>query len=1039
MKDAAFTGISTWFIRRPVATSLLAAAIMAIGIAAYPFLPVAPLPHIDFPTIQVSATLPGASPETVATALAQPLERQLAQIPGITAMTSSSGVGGTSISLQFELDRDIDAAAQDVQAAISAAGGQLPRDLPSPPRYNKANPAEPPILMYAFQSDVLPLTTVNDYVENVIVQRLTQVRGVANIVIGGQQKPAIRIQIDPIKLAATGMSLEDVRAAIASRTSNMPKGYIDGTKRTFTIYDNSQLTEVEQYKDMVLAYRGGAPVRVRDVGTAVLGPENVRSGAWESNGKQGIEILINKTAEANVIETAGLIKKELPGLVASLPPSITMIPIVDRTQTIRASVADVQLTLAISVALVIAVIFLFLRNLWATMIPAVAIPLSLVGTLAVMYGLGYSIDNLSLMAMTIAVGFVVDDAIVMLENIYRHMEDGMDAFEASLKGASEIGFTIISISMSLIAVFIPLLLMGGIVGRLLREFAVTVTATIVISMIISLTLTPVMCSRFLRREHNNEKPIYRAIENGFNSLRDFYMRTLDVAMHHHRITFAAFVVTVLISVGLYVVIPKGFFPQQDTGVITSTLEGATDISFSELRRLRQAVSDVVMTDPDIIGMGSPIGLNGRAGNTAAMMLALAPRDDRSATADDIINRLRGKVAQVEGISVFFQASQDINVGGRAAKAQYQYTLQDPDLEELAAWTPRIVAKLREVPALQDVSSDQQIATTTQTLAIDRDQAARMGITPQMVDQALYNSFGQRPVAQFYTQVNTYNVILEITPELQGDPLFLSTVYVKSEKGTQVPLSAFVKADTKPTAPMSINHQGGFPSATISFNLSPGVALGEAVSAVKDAVTALGTPSALRGTFQGTAQVFQSSLASQPYLIAAAIVAVYIILGVLYESYLHPLAILSTLPSAGVGALLTLLIAGYDLSVIGLIGVILLIGIVKKNGIMIVDFAIQAQRNEGMSAFDAVRQACLLRFRPIMMTSAAAILGSVPLMISHGAGSELRRPLGFAVVGGLIVSQVLTLYSTPVVYLYLERLRAWASQRKDERAALSAAE
>ncbi len=1029
MKYDSFTGISAPFIRRPIATSLVAMAIMAVGLIAYPFLPVAALPHIDFPTIQVNANMPGVSPETAATSLAQPLERQFAQIPGVTQMTSTSGLGAASISLQFDLDRNIDAAAQDVQAAISAATGQLPRNMPSPPRYAKANPAEPPILMYAFQSDVLPLTVINDYVENVIVQRLTQIRGVASVTVGGQQKPAIRIQIDPVKLAGTGLSLEDVRAALATGTSNAPKGYIDGPNRTFTIYDNSQITQVEQYRSLVLAYRNGAPVRVDDVGDAVLAAENIRSGAWEQNGKQGIEILINKTADANVIETVGLVKAILPELVAALPPSIFMLPIVDRTQTIRASVAEVQFTLLISVLLVIGVIFVFLRNMWATIIPAVAIPLSLVGTCAAMYLLGFSIDNLSLMAMTISVGFVVDDAIVMLENIYRYMEEGMDSLSAALKGAGEIGFTIVSISLSLVAVFIPLLMMGGIVGRLLREFAITVTLTIIISMVVSLTLTPMMCSRFLRPDHGQERPIYRRIGQGFEAMRAFYERTLDWALRHQKSVFISFLVTVAASVALYLVIPKGFFPQQDTGVISGTIEGATDISYTELKAKRQAVSDIVMRDPDVVGMGSPIGLFGRAGNTAAMMLSLKPHGERDATADQIINRLRPQLAQVEGASAFFTAAQDINVGGRAAKAQYQFTLQDPDLEELNTWTPRVVAKLRTLPILQDVSSDQQVGTTTQTLVINRDQAARLGVTPAMVDETLYDAFGQRPVAQFYTQVNTYNVILEITPALQGDPRFLGHLYVKSNTGAQVPLSAFVKADTRPIAPMSINHQGGFPATTVSFNLSPGVSLGEAVNAVESAYAEIGPPAALRGTFQGAAQVFQSSLANQPYLIAAAILAVYIILGVLYESYLYPLAILSTLPSAGVGALLTLTLFGYDLSVIGLIGVILLIGIVKKNGIMIVDFAIQAQRNEGMSPLDAVRRACLLRFRPIMMTTAAAVLGSFPLIIGHGAGSELRQPLGYAVVGGLLVSQVLTLYSTPVVYLYLERLRGWFETRR----------
>ena len=949
-------------------------------------------------------------------------------------MTSSSVLGSTSITIQFELDRNIDAAAQDVQAAITRAGGQLPRNLPSPPSYTKVNPADSPILIFALQSDVLPLTVVDDYTENVIAQRLSQVSGVAQVMIAGQQKPAIRVQVDPVRLAAAGLGLEDVRSVIAAATTNSPKGLFDGTDRSFTIYDNDQITKAEQFEDLVLAYHDGAPIRVRDIGRAVAGAENTRLGAWEQNGKRGIELVIFKQANANVIDTVQRIRTVLPDLLVAIPPSIHLFPIVDRTQTIRTSVADVQLSLFASITLVVIVIWLFLQNSSATLIPTLAIPLSLVGTFAAMYVLGYSIDNLSLLALTISVGFIVDDAIVMLENIYRHIQNGMQPKAAALQGSKEIGFTIVSMSLSLVAVFIPLLLMSGVIGRLFREFAICVSTTILISAIVSLTLTPMLCSRYLRHASYEQQRGYTVIDRTYKAILAFYERTLVIALDRRRVTFSIFLLMVASSIGLYVYIPKGFFPQQDTGAINGSFDAAQDVSFAELVRLRGALGDIIARDPDVATYGSIIGFGSRAGNSGGFFIGLKPRSERTATAMEIIDRLRPELANVVGVSLYLQANQDITVGGRASRTQFQYTLEDASLEELNEWAPRVLSKLKTIPTLRDVVSDQQTLATTATLTINRDQAARFGIQPQLIDDTLYDAFGQRQVAQYYTQLNTYNVVLEISPVMQKDVRYLDSIYVKSPMNAQlVPLSAFVKTDTRPISSLSINHQGQFPAVTLSFNLANGAALGDAVTAIEREQAQIGAPPTLHGTFQGTAQAFQASLASQPYLIAAAIVAVYVILGVLYESYIYPLTILSTLPSAGVGALLMLIIAHYDLSVIALIGVILLIGIVKKNGIMMVDFAIRATRVDGDSPTTAIHKACLLRFRPILMTSVAALLGGVPLMLGQGAGSELRRPLGLAVVGGLLVSQLLTLYTTPVIFIYLERLRDWLDRSKIVRA------
>jgi hydrophobe/amphiphile efflux-1 (HAE1) family protein len=1026
--------ISTPFIRRPIATSLLTAAVFLAGLTAFPSLPVAPLPSVEFPTLTVTANYPGASPATMASTVATPMETEFGQmLPGLAQMTSSSVLGSTQITLQFDLNTNIDAASTEVLEAINAAQGSLPKGMPSPPTFRQVNPSDAPVLILAMYSDQAPITEVDQYAENLVEQQISQLPGVGQVLVGGQQTPAVRVQVDPAKLASMGLTMSDVANVLTTATADNPKGSIDGPQQSYTIYANDQLTKAAPYNKVIIGYHDGAPVRIQDVGRAVDGPQNRELAAW-ANGKHAVILLVFKQANANVITTVDGVQAKLPSLEANIPPDIHIATLSNRTLTIRASVADVEFTLMLAIALVVMVIFLFLRNVWATIIPSVTIPVALVGTFGAMYLCGFSLDNLSLMGLTIAVGFVVDDAIVMLENIVRHVEAGMRPLDAAIKGAEEIGFTIVSISFSLIAVFIPLLLMGGIVGRLFREFAICVSITIVISAIVSLTLTPMMASRFLSGGAHTHGRLYQAMERMFDGLLRFYERTLDVALRHRLVTLVVFVATVTCSVLLYVVIPKGFFPNQDTGILIGTTVAAQDISFDAMSRLQQQVSDVVQEDPAVYSVVSAVGAGvaGQTANNGRMFITLKPWSQRKDNADQVIARLDRETARLPGVRLYLQSVQDVRVGGLISRTQYQYTLEDANPDELNTWAPKILARLQKLPQLTDVTSDQQIAGTTETLTYDRDQAARFGVQPAAIDDILYDAFGQREVTQYFTGNKAYYVIVEALPDEQGRLDTMSKLYVRSVSGAMVPLSTLMHESAVPVQPLAVNHSSQFPAVTISFNLNGTAALGDAVTAIETVEAQMGVPITLQGTFQGTAQAFQSSLSTEPYLIAAALVCVYIILGVLYESYVLPLTILSTLPSAGVGALLILLAFGYQLTVIALIGIILLIGIVKKNGIMMVDFAINAERNDNMTPLAAIRQACLLRFRPILMTTMAAMLSGLPLMLENGAGSELRKPLGFAMVGGLAFSQVLTLYTTPVIYLYLDRLQHWLAPRRSAR-------
>jgi len=1021
------------FILRPVATVLLMAAILLVGIVAYRELPVSALPQVDYPTIQVLTFYPGASPDVVASSVTSPLERRFGQIPGLNQMTSSSSEGCSVITLQFELELEIDVAEQEVQAAINSASTFLPDDLPNPPVYNKTNPADTPILTLALTSDAIPLSVIEDLADTRFAQKIAQLSGVGLVSISGGQKPAVRIQVNPTALASLGLSLEQVRVAINQASVNQAKGSFDGARQAYIIGANDQLLTSEQFRDVVVAYRNNAPVYLADVAQVADDVENVRQAAWV-NAKPAVIVNIQRQPGANIIDVVDRIQALLPSLQSSLPAAVKVSVVADRTTTIRASVEDVQWELMLTIGLVVFVIFVFLRNVSATIIPSVAVPLSIVGTFGVMYLLDYSLNNLTLMALTISTGFVVDDAIVMIENIVRYLEQGESPLAAALKGSEQVGFTIVSLSVSLIAVLIPLLFMGDVVGRLFREFAVTLSVTILVSAIVSLTLTPMMCARLLRHTSPSEHGwLYRTSDRWFDAVIRAYGRSLTWVLRHQFATLVVAVATLAATVALYIVVPKGFFPVQDTGLIVGVSEAPQNISFTAMAARQQALNQVILADPAVQAVSSFIGIDGinTTLNSGRIQITLKPLHERNESAAAVIRRLQAEVDQVQGIRLFMQPVQDLSVEVRLSRTQYQYSLESPSARELAEWAPRLVERLKELPQLRDVASDQQNDGLEMRVVIDRDSAARLGVTPRMIDDALYNAFGQRQISTLFTQLNQYHVILEVGERFREHPDELQSVYVQSENGAQVPLSTFTHLE-EVAAPLTINHQGQFPVATISFNLAPGVSLGEAVEAIGQARRELDLPASIQAEFQGTASAFQASLTNAPLLIIAALVTVYIVLGVLYESYIHPITILSTLPSAGVGAIAALFLCNIELTVIALIGIILLIGIVKKNAIMMIDFALEAERTEGMSPAEAIYQASLLRFRPIMMTTMAALLGAVPLAVGGGVGSELRQPLGITIIGGLIFSQLLTLYTTPVIYLAFDRLaRRFSGQRADE--------
>ncbi len=1019
--------ISAPFVHRPVATTLLTVAIALAGAVAFRILPVSPLPQVDFPTISVSAGLPGASPETMASSVATPLERQFGRIAAVTEMTSSSTLGSCSITLQFDLNRNIDAAARDVQAAIAAARGYLPTNLPNNPTYRKVNPAESPIFMIALTSDVLSKGQMYDAASTIMAQKLAQVRGVGQVGVGGSALPGVRIELNPSALNKYGIGLEQVRTALAAANANTPKGHFSDGRQMWEVGANDQLFNAIEYKPLLIAYHNGAAVRVSDVGDAIDSVEDLRSAGY-ANGKPGVLLIIFRQPGANIIETVDRIRAVLPQIHAAIPASIDLQVAMDQTQTIRASVHDVERTLIISVGLVVLVVFVFLKNVRSTLIPSIAVPVSLLGTFGVMYLAGYSLDNLSLMALTISTGFVVDDAIVVIENITRYLEAGLGPFEAALKGAREIGSTVVTMSVSLTAVFIPLLLMGGIVGRLLREFAVTLSVAILVSMVISLTATPMMCAHLLKG-HETHGRLYHAAEDGFNRIVGLYGKALSVALRHSFVTLLVLLTTLGLNVYLFIRVPKGFFPQQDTGRMSGQIIADQDTSFQSMDKTLLRMVNIVAADPAV---DTAIGFTGGGGgggggastlNQGRMFISLKPLAERKITVDYIMQRLRPKLARVPGATLYLQSSQDLRVGGRNAAALYQFTMRGDNVQDLIAYAPRMFQQLKSVPIIVDVNSDQQNRGLQSLVTYDRETAARFGISPQLIDNTLYDAFGQRQVSTMYKSLNQYHVVMEAAPRYWQNPETLREIYVRAPNGQEVPLSAIAHYGPA-VAPLSVNHQGLFPSVTISFNLQPGVALGDAELAVDEASRKVGLPPTIQTMFTGTAAAYQDSLGSEPYLIAAALAAVYLMLGILYESYIHPVTILSTLPSAGVGAFLALMLTHTDLSVIAMIGIILLIGLVKKNGILIVDFALAAERNEHKNPRDAIFEASLLRFRPILMTTFAAMLGALPLALGTGTGSELRRPLGITIIGGLIMSQALTLFTTPVVYLYFDRMRHW---------------